>query len=971
MSRSNSLREGDSYHSFRITRKLPLPELKSTLIEAIHEGTHARVLHIGNEDEENLFCISVQTLPSSSNGVAHILEHIVLCGSKKFPVKDPFFSMTRRSLNTYMNALTGQDFTCYPASSLVEKDFYNLFEVYLDAVFHPELKKMSFLQEGHRIAFREPLNPKTELQFQGVVYNEMKGALSNIESRLWEAVMKHLTPDLPYAVNSGGAPHSIPDLSYEELKAFHQTFYHPSRALFFFYGNLPLTGHLDFLEKQALQNVKRMPPLPSLSLQKRFSSPVKASAFYPISKQESLEKKTWIVFAFLTTPLTDQEEILALSLLESLLMETDTSPLKMALLKSGLCTSADSSLDAEMSEVPFSIVCKGSEKEALAPLKKILFDTLKKVSFSKEEIEASLHQLEFERTEIGTGGEPFGLHLFFRAGLIKQHGSNPENALLIHTLFHQLKQQLANPNFLKQLIHKHFLNNPHYVELTFLPDPHLEEREAQEEEKKLKKQKIDEKAILREAKELAAYQEEIETQSVDCLPKLALSDVPLLPRRFPLNETKVGALEVYHHDCFTNQILYADLTYDLPPIEEKDLSLVSIYSRFLSEMGTTKRNYQDTLRYQQAYTGGVNTSLALHISEQHPTIFHPALSMRGKSLAPYSDKLLSLFADMQGGADWTDTNRVQELLFQMGTHLQQRIVKNSLSYAIQIAFAGSAIPSFVYEKWHGLSFYHEVVRFLQNPKKLGSELARIQELILGRGTPHLVLSCEQEVFDQLQKAQFFALPEKLIARPLVKWESHYQLSQVPSQARCITAPVAFTVKGLRTVTTKDAYAPLLLIAAELFDNCYLHAEIREKGGAYGSGASYAPHTGNFHFYAFRDPHLAKTIDAFTKAVDLIGKGKFTLQDLEEAKFGVLQSLDAPIPPGNRAMVAYSWKRAGKTDEDRKQFRKAILEATKEEVVEAVQKCLVHTPSQIVSFLGKDLYEKEQTHLKEPLSLLPI
>ena len=209
---------GKTYKSFALTKYLPLEELQCALVEAVHEPTGARIIHIANDDPENLFCLSFQTLPSSSNGVAHILEHTVLCGSKKYPIKDPFFSMTRRSLNTYMNALTGQDFTCYPASSQVEKDFYNLLEVYLDAVFHPELKKKSFLQEGHRLEFAEPKNPKSPLLFQGVVYNEMKGALSSSESRLWEEMMKHLTPDLPYSVNSGGDPKEIPGLTHEELR---------------------------------------------------------------------------------------------------------------------------------------------------------------------------------------------------------------------------------------------------------------------------------------------------------------------------------------------------------------------------------------------------------------------------------------------------------------------------------------------------------------------------------------------------------------------------------------------------------------------------------------------------------------------------------------------------------------------------------------------------------------------------------
>ncbi|MBI3900729.1 MAG: insulinase family protein, partial [Chlamydiia bacterium] len=287
--------EGQNYRDFTLTRYLPLPELQSTWIELVHK-TGARVFHVANEDVENFFCLSFQTLPLSSNGVAHILEHTVLCGSKKYPVKDPFFSMGRRSLNTFMNAFTGQDFTCYPASSQIEKDFYNLLSVYLDAVFHPELKRFSFLQEGHRLTVTHANEPGEMLQFDGVVYNEMKGAFSSSDSRLWKKLFASLFPNLPYAFDTGGDPKEIPHLSHAELIAFHRNFYHPSRCIFFFYGNLPLAKHLDFLAEETFSHVKGLAPLPPLPLQPRFTAPQIITSHYPISSSESLEKKGILAF---------------------------------------------------------------------------------------------------------------------------------------------------------------------------------------------------------------------------------------------------------------------------------------------------------------------------------------------------------------------------------------------------------------------------------------------------------------------------------------------------------------------------------------------------------------------------------------------------------------------------------------------------------------------------------------------------
>lgn len=959
---------GQSYHGFTITKYLPLDELKSALVELVHEASGARVMHIANNDPENLFCLSFQTLPDSSNGVAHILEHTVLCGSRKFPIKDPFFAMTRRSLNTYMNALTGQDFTCYPASSQVEKDFYNLLDVYLDAVFHPELKKVSFLQEGHRLECADPKNPRGPLQFQGVVYNEMKGAMSSIESRLWEALSKHLIPDLPYAHNSGGDPKEIPSLSYEELLAFHKDFYHPSRCLFFFYGNLPLAKHLERIG-QELKGVEKTAPPPPLPLQPRFTDPVKASGRFPIAAKESLAKKDQIVFAWLTTTISQQGEILALDLLESILTDTDASVLTLALLKSGLCTQVDSSLDAEMSEVPWIIVCKGCSAKDADKLQKILFETLQNFVPTREQIEASLHQLEFERTEIGAEGIPFGLTLFMRSALIKQHGSEPENGLLIHSLFSELRARLKDPNYLPSLLRKHLTGNAHFVRLILTPDPKLEKEEQEEEQKRLAKIRErltskEEKELAAQSAKLAAYQEELENQSLDCLPKVTLKDVPPHARDFPLIEKG----PILHHSCFTNQILYADLIFELPDLKAEELPLLSLFAKLLPELGSGGRSYAETLDYQQLYTGGFDASAALHVTQDDPDVCRPAFSLRGKALYRNGAKLFDLFADAAASLDLNDKERIQEWLSQHATELQNRLTKNAMNYAIQTSLSGLSIPSFVYDQWHGIPYYRAVLQWAKRcDDRFLSLLKQLAERIAGLKNPRLVITCDEEHLAKVGTDWLQRLPNK----PYTPWKGDYALPKVEPQARIIAAPVAFTALGMRTVSYRNPAAPFLCICTELMENIVLHKEIREKGGAYGSGASYSPSTGNFHFYSYRDPHLARTIDVFEQALEKIAAEGFNERELEEAKLGVLQTLDAPVSPGMRAMVAYAWKRAGRTLALREQFRKDVLAAARQDVAKAVSEHLLGKKGLLVSLLGQDLLDKEKKKLKTELSILPI
>ncbi|MBS0625192.1 MAG: insulinase family protein [Verrucomicrobia bacterium] len=963
---------GQTYRGFRITQYSPLEELQSTLIELVHEPTGARVMQIANNDPENLFCLSFKTLPDSSNGVAHILEHTVLCGSRKFPIKDPFFSMTRRSLNTYMNALTGQDFTCYPASSQVEKDFYNLLEVYADAVFHPNLKKESFLQEGHRFAFTEPENSASPLTYQGVVYNEMKGAMNSPDSRLFKALGEKLTPDLTYAYNSGGDPKEIPALTHEELIDFHKTFYNPSRCLFFFYGNLPLSKHLDFILTHALEGAEKTSQIPLLPRQKRFTAPVYAEGHYPISAEESAEGKAMIAINWLTAPIAEQTDLLGLSLIDVILMDTDASYLKKALLKSGLCAQADSSIDLEMSEVPFTIICKGCKETDAENLKNCCFETLEKFisqPISPEKVEAALHQLEFDRMEIGAEGIPFGLTLFFRSALLKQHGVEPESGLLIHTLFNDLRARLKDPSFIPNLVRKYLLDNPHFILLTLKADPKLEQKENQEErdrldaiQAKLSPQKAAE--IVRESKHLAQFQEEQENLSLDCLPKVTLDDVPRKAVDFPLSEKKGERLSVYHTDAFTNQILYADLLFDLPHFSVDELPLLSLYTRIFTELGCGGRNYAKNLEFIEAYTGGADASLSLHPTFPNSDLLRPAFSIRIKALKRHTRQLFDLLKDFAQGVDLTDRERLREWMLQHATELQNRLSKNAMNYAVQLGFSGITLPSFVYNRWHGLPYYNAIQKWVKDDRWIEG-LQKIQHKLFG-GPAELVLSCDASQFQEISQQKFFGLAEKLPKAPFTPWKSDYSLEPVSSQGRLISSPVAFTVQTLRTCTFSEKDAAMLLIAGDLLDNVALHTEIREKGGAYGSGATYAPTIGNFHLYSYRDPNLSKTIQAFQNALDQIASSQFDEEDLEEAKLGVIQTLDAPVPPGNRAMTAYSWKRAGRTLKDRQAFREAILGATSEQVAQVVSRRLLKQPRTTISFLGQDLYDKEKDKVSLPL-----
>ncbi len=986
MKKTTLEKPGQKYHDFELMRLTEIKELQCTLKELVHLPTGAHVMQIENSDTENLFCLSFQTLPYSSNGVAHILEHTVLCGSKKFPIKDPFFAMNRRSLNTFMNALTGADFTCYPAASQNTQDFYNLLEVYLDAVFHPKLDLLSFEQEGHRLEFANPSDPKTNLEYKGIVFNEMKGALSSADSRLSEAMNFALFPDITYGYNSGGDPKHIPELTHEELLSFHKEYYHPSRCLFFFYGDMPLEDHLDFIEKNALKGIKKLPPLPKLLIQPRFKEKKSITTSYPISSDEELADKTLISFGFLTCNVLDQEEILALSVIEIVLMDTDASLLKRALMSSKLCKQASCFIETDYTEMPLIITLRGCNPESADKLETLIQVTLENIikqGISEHAIENALHRLEFYRTEITGDHTPFGLSLFFRSGLIKQHGADPTHGLMIHSLFEKLRNHIKNdPHYLNDLIQKYLIDNKHRVRITMVPDKDLAAKEIAEELESLKKIQssftLDEiNKVIKNAADLAAFQKKQEEEDLTILPKVTLDDVDKKVRQFSLEEEKFSNLTVFHHECFTNEIVYADLIFNLPLIKQEELVWLRLFTILLTQVGSNGRSYIENLDLIQAKTGGISSSIALNLQACDPDILIPSLHIHGKALHRYAKDLNEILVDLITLPDFFDRARVKEVISKHYTGLQSSFTQNALKYAINLSGSHINTAGALVNEWYGIGYY-EAIQHINadldnNIDSICEKLSEMSKKILCLDNPELVITSDAAMYDYLKKNTFFGLAN-LKTKPFTPWENHYSIPSISSQARMIASPIAFIGKVFKTIPYAHEDAALLSISSFIFDNVILHQKIREQGGAYGGGAVCNAMSGTYYFYSYRDPNIASTLDAFLESIQVIASQDFDEEDLEEAKLEMIQGMDNPVSPGSRGYLAYCWMREGKTLELRQKFRDKVLSATLKDIVYAVKTHIVgqFESGKTIVFAGKELIEKENAiMLKEHEVTLPI
>ena len=968
---------------YKVTKAKPIHALQSILYEVEHMPSGAKIMHIANSEKENLFCLNFMTLPTSNDGVAHILEHTVLCGSKKFPVKDPFFFMTRRSLNTFMNAMTGSDFTCYPAASQVEKDFYNILDVYLDAVFNPLLKELSFLQEGHRYEFKNPEDPESELTFQGIVYNEMKGALSSPDSRLWHCISKHLMPDLPYRYNSGGDPEEIPDLSYEDFLNFHKTYYHPSRCLFFFYGDIPLEKHLKFLDDRILKDAEKLPPLPKLPKQKRFTKPLSVTGSYPTTDSD-LSHKTLISFSWLTTEIQNQDDVLALQLLDSILMDTDASPLKLAILQSGLCRACDAFTDPEMSETPLALVCRGTDEEHADELERIIFSTLEKIAdegIDPKLVDSSLHQLEFSRLEISGDYGPFGLNLFFRSGLAHMHDCPPENALVVQELFDRLLKRLEDPKYLTGILRKYLLDNKHFLKLVMLPNPELGKEESDQEKATLKKIKsslssTEKQQIVEKSKELLAFQKENSQENIETLPKIQIEDVPKSGTEYPLRVHNLDNLDVFHHECFTNHIVYVDIVTDLPKLSQNDLQYVRLFAYLSTEVGVNNLSYIEQQKRIHADTGGVGFSCSTHTTFSSPEEMKPALHLKGKALSRKVDGLFSIFKDLLTGISFEEKDRIKELILQLYTHMQNKLSRSSMSYAIDLALSENSNTTKLHHIWHGLPYYKFVEDLAKNiDEKIDEIVAYMQALqqkLLHNTDLSLVLSCNEEDFEKIKKQNFYGIQE-LQKQAFEPWDFDFSIEESKSHARLIPSPVAFTCQGFKTIFAPDEDIALLSVASCIFDHKILHKKIREVGGAYGSGSFFNTISGNFYMYSYRDPNLKSTLEAFKEAIETVASGGFDEADLEEAKLTLIQSLDSPISPGSRAAVAFSQRRENRTPAYRQTLRESILKANAEDVKKAVKKHLstFSEDAKVITFAGKDLVVNENEKLNDKLPMLEI
>ncbi len=964
--------------AFELLRTQTIPSLHIEFQEYRHRVTGAQHIHLRSNHEENVFLVAFRTIPMDSTGVAHILEHTALCGSRRYPVRDPFFMMTRRSLNTFMNAFTSSDWTAYPFASQNAKDFDNLLSVYLDAAFFSRLDPLDFAQEGHRLALESAEDSNSPLVYKGVVFNEMKGSMSSPVNYLYDRISTYLFPTTTYHYNSGGDPAHIVDLTYEQLKTFYQTHYHPSNAIFVTFGNRTAEQHHAVFEQLALSHFSKLDKHFEVPLEKSYCAPLTIEEAYPVDKAQGEQKQTHHVLAWLLDPITDAQKRLELQLLSNILLDNSAAPLRKALetFKHASAPSPLCGLEDDHFQMSFMCGVEGSDPEQAEAVEKCVFDVLHELvnkGVEQQRIEAVLHQLELHQRELKGDGYPYGLQLILRLLPACVHRSDPMPLLDIEANLASLREKIKDPQWIPQLIQTELLNNRHRVRLTLKPDAELQQvRVALEKQKlatlreSLSNTQI--QAIIAQNQALDARQNQPEDDA--CLPKVGLADVPaeLIYPRADKFRAPHPAGPVTQFNEGTNGLVYQQVLLDLPELTAEELDLLPFYTGCIPELGCGQKDYLLMQDQQSAVSGGIHAFYQVRnkIDNLNTTNGHLVLSTKG--LYRNQQAMTGLLQETLESVRFDELARIRELIAQDRAHREQSITQNGHSLAMTAASAYLGVIPWLQHKLGGLLALQQLKKlddsledkntlaaWAKKLTQLHQKMLRMPRQFLLIGEQTHVEAMQNSLQQHWQASQ--ATTEKLL---------HCPAPPAPtSQVWLTNTQVNFCAQAYATVPSSHADSAALTVLGGYLRNGFLHRTIREQGGAYGGGAGHDASNGVFRFYSYRDPRLSETLKDFHSSLQWLFDAPQKPEQLEEAILGVISQLDKPGSPAGEAKQAFHNELYGRTEAFRKASRQRILEVTLEDL-RRVTETYLRQPAQTAVITQTESWQqhKDQLALQE-------
>ncbi|XP_018330906.1 presequence protease, mitochondrial [Agrilus planipennis] len=913
------LKIGEDVHGFRVEQIRKISEFNLTAIKLLHKITSAEYLHLYRNDNNNAFSINFRTTPKNSTGLPHILEHTVLCGSELYPVRDPFFKMLNRSLATFMNAMTGSDYTLYPFSTQNYTDFTNLQKIYLDAVFRPKLKLLDFLQEGWRLENTDPEDPKSDIIIKGVVYNEMKGVFSENENIYMQKLQNLILPDHTYGVISGGDPLEIPNLTWDDLKTFHENFYHPSNAKFFSYGNFPLVPSLQYLNEEYLSKATKKADLNTyVPPQEKWTEPKEIEIFGRYeSMKESFEKQNMISISCLMTDITNLYQTFLVNILSDLLVKGMNAPFYKSMIEpnfSGGFTQS-TGFDTQPRDSIFTLGLQSIKKEDFDRFLKIFDDTIDNViknGFDPKHVESVLH-----RYELGIKHElkNFGLHAILGLTPLWNHGGDIIDFLQVNKHISTFKREMSqDKQYLQKAVEKYFKNNNHKLILKMLPDKEYENK-MNESEKELIHKKVSglttdqKKEIFERGQELL---KELNTKpNTEILPSLKMNDISNEVEHFPIEKTSVGPVSTQMNIVNSNGVTYFKGLLNTSELTLEQQMLLPLLCYVIDKLGTNHYSYREFDQLINLKTGGLN--LTPHIGESLYQLhsYEPGIFISSYCLDGNLDYMLDLWQELFQLTELKDVKRFENLTQLYMANLTNGMVDSGHVYAMQAASGLVSGTEYQKDLLMGLQHINYMKNLIKtrNYEAMLAEISNIIKIVFNKNRLRCALNMTRD--NQVESFKMYEkfindLPSSSMGTPN---ENNYRTSNVwtPSDAvncqhHILNIPVHFCSKSILTVPYTDPDHSKLKVLARLLSTLYLFPEIREKNGAYGGGASLTS-SGVFTFYSYRDPRSLQTLDVFDESLNWLQtkKDDITEQDILEAKLGVFQNVDGPVPPSNKGL----------------------------------------------------------------------
>lgn len=898
--------KGNLYNGFRLEEEKKLDDINSLARTFYHEKSGARLLYLQNDDDNKVFSITFRTPPEDSTGVAHIIEHSVLCGSRKFPLKEPFVELIKGSLNTYLNAMTFPDKTMYPVASRNDKDFRNLMDVYMDAVFYPNIYKTpeTLMQEGWHYELEDK---DGEITYKGVVYNEMKGVFSSPDAILEKKNFESLFPDTAYGVESGGDPEFIPELTQEKFINFHEKYYHPSNGYIFLYGDMDILDNLKFINEAYLQNFEKIQVNSEIAMQSAFPQRVEKVFEYSIAPSETTEDKTFISRNFVLGKATNSEISLAFQVLEYLLLETPAAPLRNALIEAGLGKDVVGNFVKSILQPTFGIVVTGTNEQEKEKFIKVVDEELKRLvteGIDKKLIEACINIFEFTLREANYGSRPKGLVYNIKCMDSWLYDASPFLLLGYKQDLEKIKSALKT-NYFEQMIEKYLLNNTHQSVVVLKPKPGLSEEKDEEVRRQLAAYKASLSAeeidkLIKQTLRLKELQQTPDSpEALATIPLLTLQDIEKKAEKLVLIEKEELGVPVLLHPLQTNGIAYVNMYFDTRRVPQECLPYVYFLAEVLAKVSTEKYDYTELSNEIDSNTGGIVFDVAVYTEDANDSKYVPKFLVKGKSLIEKLPQLVTLIEQIIVHSRFENDKRMKELIQEIKSNWDMNLFRRGQQLATNRVLSYFS-PIAKYNEVGMLAFYEFMAslekEFTDRSEEIYGNLMKVANLIFNKESLLVSVTLEEENYPKFQDTfkSFHSCLSSTTEKPVqYSFETKQQ-----NEGLMTSGKVQYVVKGANFRKLGYSYHGSLKVLETILRYDYLWTRVRVQGGAYGGFARFE-RNGNMVLGSYRDPNLKETLAVYNETASYLQSFSADQREMTKYVIGTMSQLDTPLTSSQR------------------------------------------------------------------------